>query len=176
MSRVLNAEGADNGLDVGVSLLTFGLLPQRVRLHGEVGDPDPGMRPRPHPQDLRRLSFSSQDMTFPSPCFDFGEKVSRYLRSQNDNNFLIIWETTKITAPYRSQNVSRKIWKWFDFDWQGVRVWYYLEECIQLGWGWRWGRKETFAPCNVNYHLRAWCITTGLLSLNQSESRVRQIG
>ena len=84
MSRVLNAEGADNGLDVGVSLLTFGLLPQRVRLHGEVGDPDPGMRPRPHPQDLRRLSFSSQDMTFPSPCFDFGEKVSRYLRSQND--------------------------------------------------------------------------------------------
>ena len=37
MSRVLNAEGADHGLDVGVSLLTFGLLPQRVRLHGEVG-------------------------------------------------------------------------------------------------------------------------------------------
>ncbi|CAL8234187.1 unnamed protein product [Arctogadus glacialis] len=75
MSRVLNAEGADNGLDVVVSLLTFGLLPQRVLLHGEAGDPDPGMRPRPHPQDLRRLSFSSQDMTFPSPCFDFGEKL-----------------------------------------------------------------------------------------------------
>ncbi|CAL8234567.1 unnamed protein product [Boreogadus saida] len=73
-SRVLNAEGAENGLDVGVSLLTFGLLPQRVLLHGEAGDPDPGMRPRPHPQDLRRLSFSSQDTTVPSPCFDFGEK------------------------------------------------------------------------------------------------------
>ena len=43
MSRVLNAEGADNGLDVVVSLQTFGLLPQRVRLHGEAGDPDPGM-------------------------------------------------------------------------------------------------------------------------------------
>ena len=84
MSRVLNAEGAGNGLDVGVSLLTFGLLPQRVLLHGEAGDRDPGMRPRPHPQDLRRLTFSSQDTTFPSPCFDFGEKVSRYLRSQND--------------------------------------------------------------------------------------------
>ena len=123
MSRVLNAEGADNGLDVVVSLLTFGLLPQRVRLHGEVGDPDPGMTRRPHPQDLRRLSFSSQDMTFPSPCFDFGEKVSRYLRSQNDKTSalymnrknvsklkrLIIWETTKITAPYRPQNVSRKV-------------------------------------------------------------------
>ena len=27
MSRVLNAEGADNGLDVGVSLLTFGSYP-----------------------------------------------------------------------------------------------------------------------------------------------------
>ncbi|CAL8399443.1 unnamed protein product [Gadus morhua 'NCC'] len=79
MSRVLNAEGADNGLDVVVSLLTFGLLPQRVLLHGEVGDPDPGMSRRPHPQDLRRLSFSSQDMTFPSPCFDFGEKADRQI-------------------------------------------------------------------------------------------------
>ena len=47
MSRVLNAEGADNGLDVGVSLLTFGLLPQRVLLHGEAGDPDPGNEATP---------------------------------------------------------------------------------------------------------------------------------
>ncbi|CAL8399455.1 unnamed protein product [Gadus morhua 'NCC'] len=85
MSRVLNAEGADNGLDVGVSLLTFGLLPQRVLLHGEVGDPDPGMMPRPHPQDLRRLSFSSQDMTFPSPCFDFGEKLTHFVPPSNDS-------------------------------------------------------------------------------------------
>ncbi|CAL8397449.1 unnamed protein product [Arctogadus glacialis] len=89
MSRVLNAEGADNGLDVGVSLLTFGLLPQRVLLHGEAGDPDPGMRPRPHPQDLRRLSFSSQDMTFPPPFFDFGEKdciqLTHFVPPSNDS-------------------------------------------------------------------------------------------
>ena len=123
MSRVLNAEGADNGLDVGVSLLTFGLLPQRVRLHGEVGDPDPGMRPRPHPQDLRRLSFSSQDMTFPSPCFDFGEKVSRYLRSQNDKTSALYINRKKSIkieeidnlgnyknhSTLSAQNVSRKI-------------------------------------------------------------------
>ncbi|CAL8274456.1 unnamed protein product [Boreogadus saida] len=89
MSRVLNAEGADNGLDVGVSLLTFGLLPQRVLLHGEAADRDPGMRPRPHPQDLRRLSFSSQDTTFPSPCFDFGEKdciqLTHFVPPSNDS-------------------------------------------------------------------------------------------
>ena len=36
MSRVLNAEGADNGLDVVVSLLTFGLLPQRVLPRNEA--------------------------------------------------------------------------------------------------------------------------------------------
>ena len=168
MSRVLNAEGADNGLDVGVDL--WAPTPTGASTWRGGG------------------SWPRND--------DFGEKVSRYLRSQNDKTSALYINRKKCIkieeidnlgnyknhSTLSAQNVSRKIWKWFDFDWQGVRVcvcvcvWYYLEECIQLGWGWRWGRKETFAPCNVNYHLRAWCITTGLLSLNQSDSRVRQIG
>ena len=75
MSQMFNAVGPDNGLDVVVSLLTFGSYPN-VCFHKEKRKilTTEGRNALIHKTSVN-CPFSSQDMTYPSPFFVFGEKV-----------------------------------------------------------------------------------------------------
>jgi ATP-dependent RNA helicase A len=84
MSQMFNAVGPDNGLDVVVSLLTFGSYPN-VCFHKEKRKilTTEGRNALIHKTSVN-CPFSSQDMTYPSPFFVFGEKVSRHFSTQNE--------------------------------------------------------------------------------------------
>uniref|UniRef100_A0A665V471 RNA helicase n=1 Tax=Echeneis naucrates TaxID=173247 RepID=A0A665V471_ECHNA len=75
LTQVFNPVGPDNGLDVVVSLLTFGLYPN-VCYHKEKRKilTTEGRNALIHKSSVN-CPFSSHDMTYPSPFFVFGEKI-----------------------------------------------------------------------------------------------------
>lgn len=76
MNQVFNNVGPDNNLDVVISLLTYGSYPN-VCYHKEKRKilTTEGRNALIHKSSVN-CPFSSQDPSYPSPFFVFGEKVS----------------------------------------------------------------------------------------------------
>lgn len=86
MTQMFTTVGADNNLDVVVSLLTFGSYPN-VCFHKEKRRilTTEGRAALIHKSSVN-CPFSSHDMTYPSPFFVFSEKVrGRYNCGQSHN-------------------------------------------------------------------------------------------
>lgn len=81
LTHMFNTVGPDNGLDVVISLLTFGFYPN-VCYHKEKRKilTTEGRNALIHKSSVN-CPFSSHDMTYPSPFFIFGEKVRPRLLS-----------------------------------------------------------------------------------------------
>ncbi|CAL8277572.1 unnamed protein product [Lota lota] len=103
MSQMFNAVGPDNGLDVVVSLLAFGSYPN-VCFHKEKRKilTTEGRNALIHKTSVN-CPFSSQDMTYPSPFFVFGEKIRTRAISAKGMTLvsplqLILFGSKKITS------------------------------------------------------------------------------
>lgn len=79
MNQVFNNVGPDNNLDVVISLLTYGSYPN-VCYHKEKRKilTTEGRNALIHKSSVN-CPFSSQDPSYPSPFFVFGEKVRAVL-------------------------------------------------------------------------------------------------
>ncbi|XP_072544366.1 ATP-dependent RNA helicase A isoform X1 [Salminus brasiliensis] len=103
MNQIFNNVGPDNNLDVVITLLTFGSYPN-VCYHKEKRKilTTEGRNALIHKSSVN-CPFSSQDMTYPSPFFVFGEKIRTRAISAKGMTMvsplqLILFASKKITS------------------------------------------------------------------------------